>query len=109
MLSVHARLVMRMAVGTRKNGKIARILMAIGAIGPFVIVRAGVNGKVLRIVIPTARLPGSCIMAILASRWEIRCWVIGIGRLRVLRTMTGVAIFRCSNVAVLMAGNALRC
>ena len=95
-----------MAVNTFINLVIRIVDVTIRADGPFTAMRAGVNRKILAVVIVGRLIPVGSVVARRTILRELRRLVIRIGGLVVIRLMAKKAVRRRVGVAVGMTINA---
>ncbi len=75
-LGEFCRVIMLVTLDTTEECKIARHCVTFDALIPFAIMITAVNWEVLLVVIPGRRIPGVCVMAILARRRKLSGYVI---------------------------------
>ena len=93
---------------TCENGIVGRIRMTIRACVPFVFMLAGIDRKILRVMVPVGGRPCRLCMAIGTCGWELRCRMARVGRLVVVCQMapcTGVGCCVVIPVVTGIAGN----
>lgn len=91
MLLIRIGLVVLMAVDTTEQCVIRRICVTFRTVHPFALMRAAVNREIQSVMIKGGGLPGRFAMAGFAIRRKLRGFMIWIGSLIVLLTMTGKA------------------
>ncbi|RMG41332.1 MAG: hypothetical protein D6732_02630, partial [Methanobacteriota archaeon] len=108
MFIIHALLIVFMAENTFEDCIIVGLYMTIGTGIPFILMFSGINGEILPIVIPGDLIPVGGIMTLLTIRGEIRCLMIRLGGVIVIRLMTGITIGRGIGISIRMTIIALQ-
>lgn len=96
MFRVHGRLVVRMATYASKDREVRRIGVAVGAGGPFALVRARVDGEPC--VVENSARPTACVVTRGARGWECRSRMVRIRHAGVVGLVARVAIRRRARV-----------
>lgn len=92
-----------MADNTLEHFEVRRHNVACGAAAPFAAMFAGVNRKPPRVVIKAGSMPGTSVVAGLATGWKTRSSVVRVASRFVVAAVAGVTIPGGSGVAADMA------
>lgn len=90
-LIIHFTLTVFMAINAFKTGELIGVHMTIRTGVPFTLMFAGINWKILRVMIEIRRRPAAGAMAVTAVAWESRGRMIGIGGCVIITFVAGNA------------------
>ncbi len=88
MFAIGGSLVMFMASKAGKSLVISRLIMTTGTLAPLAGMTAAKNGKECVMIVINRRLPANQGMALVTLQTEPRPGMIGVGRLRILCSVT---------------------
>ncbi len=95
------------AGGASHLGVVGRVGVAVHAGIPLTVVRPGVDGEILRIVVEAGRHPSALAVAACAIRRELRRLVVGVRGGRILRRVAAEAVVGRREIVAVVAGGAL--
>ena len=99
---------MLVAVNALENLIIRGVDMTFGTLVPFASMFAGIDWKILSVMIPIRRLPDACRMTIVAALWKISSDMVWISRHIIILLVTEIAVHRRACVAAGVTVDALR-